>query len=259
MRYLFNEWQKIKDALAGRQIFLFLDYDGTIVPLASTPDRAIIPAGAKRLLQQLSKKPNLNLAIISGRALGDLKNMVGIRNITYSGNHGLEIVGPRIKYQNRAFIRYRPLMKKIYRRLSEALSGIKGVLIENKGLSLSVHYRLVDKHRISEVKALVYEALIEDVRKNKIRVRLGKMVFEITPPIKWDKGKIVLWLLTRAQAALGDKEVYPIYIGDDTTDEDAFRSLRNRGLTVAVGRGSGSHAKYYLCDTREVIEFLRKM
>lgn len=254
--HLLKYWDTINGRLSNVCLFLFLDYDGTLTPIVSAPDKAVMPKKTKRLLQELSRERDLKVAIISGRALRDVKKRVGVEDIIYSGNHGLEIEGPKIKYKNPSFVKYRPLMDKIEAHLTQALTGIRGVLIENKGLSLSVHYRLVDKERITEVKTLVRESMIMYAIKNRVRIRSGKMVFEITPPIKWDKGKITLWLLARQQAALGGRMVYPIYIGDDTTDEDAFRSLRNKGLTVAVGRHSASRAKYYLNDTREVISFL---
>ncbi len=256
MRDILKYWDSIKQHIKGKVIFLFLDFDGTLVPIADTPQQVVMPEENKRLLCDLSIKDNIKLAIISGRSLRDIKGMVGLKGLIYSGNHGLEIEGPQIKHENPAFLKYRPLFKKICKEIGGNLSGIKGVLIEDKGLTLSIHYRLVDKKDVTLVKTIVRESLIMYTIKNKIKIKTGKKVFEITPPVEWDKGKIVLWLLAREKFKGGSNKIIPLYIGDDTTDEDAFRVLKNRGISVVVGKKSSSSAEYYLNDHRSVLKLL---
>jgi trehalose-phosphatase len=83
------------------------------------------------------------------------------------------------------------------------------------------------------------------------------MVLEVRPPVDWDKGKVVMWLLARQQFASEGKQVLPVYIGDDLTDEDAFKAIKNKGITIFVGEPKVSHAQYYLKNVNEVAEFIK--
>lgn len=259
MKNLFRHWDKLKEELGNRYIMLFLDYDGTLTPIVSTPEKAFISQEVKELLSELSKSPKCKLAIISGRALKDIKNIIGLKGIIYSGNHGLEIKGPKIKFATPVSARYKAILKHLKNSLKKKLPFIKGAFVEDKGLSLSLHYRLVDKKNIPQVKTIFHEAIILYLVRNKIKIKTGKMVLEVRPPSEWDKGKVVLWLLTRQRFALKGSDVFPIYIGDDKTDEDAFKVLENKGVTVFVGMPKPSYAKYYLKDTSEVKEFLKRL
>lgn len=259
MKHLFFQLNRLKDSFKDRFIFLFLDYDGTLAPIVRNPNNSIMPQKAKMILRCLSKDPNMRIAIISGRALKDIRNKIGLEGIIYAGNHGLEIDGPKIKFNVPVSIRYKAALKKIKSALKKKLSRIKGAIVEDKGLTLSVHYRLVDVKDIWLVKTIFHEVLAHYIVSDRVKIRPGKKVLEIRPPLEWDKGKIVLWLLARLKFILGEKRCIPIYIGDDTTDEDAFKVLKNTGLTVFVGDSGRTHAKYYLRNTQEVTEFLEQI
>jgi trehalose-phosphatase len=259
MKNLFNYWDNLKKELNNKYIMLFLDYDGTLTPIVETPDKAIISKQTKELLEKLSKSSRCKVAIISGRALKDIKNRVGVKNIIYVGNHGSEIEGPKIKFESPISPRHKAILKQIKIELTKKLSSIRGVIIEDKGLSLSVHYRLVDRKRIPLVKTILHEAVNLYLGRNKIKVKSGKMVLEVRLPGEWDKGKVVLWLLARERFAVREKSFVPIYIGDDKTDEDAFKALRNKGWTIFVGNPKPSYAQYYLRNTREVTELLKRI
>lgn len=259
MKYLFSDWERIEKALKGKFIYLFLDHDGTLAPIAQTPDKAIMPKGTKDLLRQLSKTPNCKIAIISGRTLKDISKRIGLRNIVYVGNHGFEIKGPKIKFKSPISRKYRKILKELKAKLEKSLSPFKGVFVEDKGFCLAVHYRLADENNISAIASKFYVATFIDEFRNNIRVKSGKMVREIRPPILWDKGIAALWLLDQQSSAMKDKEmeVLPVYIGDDLTDEDAFQVLRNRGLTIFVGKLGETKAQFYLKDTDNVARFLK--
>lgn len=260
MKYLLKEWDRIKKALVNKEIALFLDYDGTLTPITQTPQQALLSSGIKALLERLLRSRHCRVAIISGRGLSDLKAMVGIKGLIYAGNHGLEIEGPDIRYKSQATPKVRLFIDEIRRGLQATLSGVKGLLLEDKGLTLSIHYRLADKKDLPLIKA-AFERLTQPyLNSKKIRVTRGKKVFEVRPAVEWDKGKVVLWLLARERFSRGDKSVVPVYIGDDVTDEDAFKALKNKGLSIFIGSPSAeSRAKYYLKDTAEVVEFLNKI
>ena len=257
MEYLFSHRNKLKDGLKDKFVLLFLDYDGTLTPIVETPDKAIISQNIKDLLNKLSTSPHCRVAIISGRALSDIKGLVGLKDIIYAGNHGLEIEGPKIKFESQLSPRLKSIIRHIYEDAVSKLSKIKGVLIEDKGLTISVHYRLVDKQDIQEFLSIFAEITDPYIVRDKIRINSGKKVYEIRPPVMWDKGKVVLWLLARQQFLSGKNKIFPVYIGDDVTDEDAFKVLKKKGLTIFVGEKAGSAAQYYLKTTEEVTEFLR--
>lgn len=259
MKYLFGEWKELKERIGGKPIFLFLDFDGTLAPIVETPDKAALPRETKELLIGLIKCPKLKMAFISGRKLTDLKKKVDLKGAIYSGNHGLEIEGPKIKFNSAMPRSYRKVIERIRDRIEEKTASIPGVFIEDKGLSLSLHYRLANKDQISLIKTIFHETAIVYLIKNQIKVKPGKMVLEVRAPVEWNKGKVVLWLLSRQKFALSKNNVFPIYIGDDITDEDAFRALGKNGLTIFVGEPKKSLAQYYLKSTSEVIEFLREI
>lgn len=259
MKNLFRDWDRIKKELSDKYIMLFLDYDGTLTPIVTTPGKAVISREVKELLNRLSKSPMCKLAIISGRALKDIKNIVGLKGIIYSGNHGLEIEGPKIKFKVSILPRHKATLEQIKNDLKKKLSSINGVFIEDKGLSLSLHYRLVNKEKIPQVKTIFHETITLYLARNKIKIKTGKMMLEVRPRLDWDKGKAVLWLLARQKFALREKGFVPIYIGDDKTDEDAFKVLKNKGLTIFVGKPDRSFAQYYLKDTGEIKGLLKRI
>ncbi len=257
MRYLFRHWDHLKEDLRNSRVILFLDYDGTLTPIADTPDRAVISREARDLLYELSKNRGCKLAVISGRSLKDIKSIVGLKNIIYSGNHGLEIDGPKLKFESVVPLGFKEIVRKIKLDLLRRLAHIKGVIMEDKGYTLSVHYRLVKEDSIRLVKTAFHEAIIYYLVSNKIKINTGKMMLEVRPPVEWDKGKSVMWLLARQVFVSGGDPVLPVYIGDDVTDEDAFSALRKKSLTIFVGRPKKSKAKYYLKGHRDVLKFLR--
>ena len=156
MKYLFSHWDKLKKKLVGKQIFLFLDYDGTLTPIVSTPEKAVIPRRAKKLLKLLSTNPKCKLAIVSGRSLRDVKQMVGVRGVIYAGNHGWETTGPGINFENPISPRAKALIREVKNKLKRKLPLVKGMLLEDKGFTLSLHYRLVNKKDLPLLKTIFY-------------------------------------------------------------------------------------------------------
>jgi alpha,alpha-trehalase len=178
---------------------------------------------------------------------------VGIDSLIYAGSHGFEITGPReFKESSSKGIAFLPALDQAQKVLEEAISQIKGVLVERKKFAIAVHYRLADPADVPEIEHAVdkVNSLHQDLRK-----AYGKKVFELQPNIDWHKGKALLYLLE----ALGlDKEnVLSLYIGDDVTDEDAFRALENKGIGIVVwDTPFPTAAKYSLKNTDEVRTFL---
>jgi len=253
MIYLFDEWRNIKKKLTGKNIFLFLDYDGTLASIADHPDKAVLSDKVRDILNKVVNNRRFKVAVISGRSLEDIKIRVGIKDIIYSGNHGLQIDGPLFKFENNIATAYKALLDKIKKELHDALSGYSAVFIEDKKLTLTIHYRLAGKEHIAGIIEVIDKTISVYRSTGAIEVRGGKMIVEIFPPGKWNKGSAVLWILSRPEFAKND--FYPVYFGDDITDEDAFEALRNRGLTVLVGARDRSQAQYYLADVEEMGKF----
>lgn len=256
MDYLFDNLDKIKRKLKDKNLFLFLDFDGTIAPIAKTPDKAKLSKETRKLLEALSGSPGRRLIFISGRSLSDIKKQVGIKGAIYSGNHGLEIEGPGIKFRFLLSPQYRSILKKIKIGLKQKIATLKGAFVEDKGLTLSLHYRLLNKRQVPCLEKIFEETVARYLAMDKIKVNTGKMVLEVRPPVAWDKGKVALWLLGRQKFISSKKSALPIYIGDDVTDEDAFKALMKKGLTLFVGKGKNSLAQYYLKGPDEVGHFL---
>lgn len=260
MRYFFEEWERLKKTLSDKFIFLFLDYDGTLTPLVDNPQDADLSLESRELLRRLKDNTRCKIAITSGRKLEDLKKRVGLEGVMYVGNHGLEIEAPKISFKSPLSLHYFEIIQRIKKDLASKIISVKGAFIEDKGLALTLHYRLVDKKDIPRLKDLFHQAMVTYLAKNKIRLKDAKMAFEIRPPVRWDKGKVALWLLARQHFMLQEKtNILPLYIGDDVTDEDAFKALKDKGITVRVDGDAGSSAKYFVKDTFEVFRLLEEI
>jgi trehalose-phosphatase len=254
MRYLLN--QPIHEVLGKYpRYFIFLDFDGTLSPIARTPDSAVLPGSTKKIITELSKCGRIKLAVISGRKLLDIKKIVGINNIIYAGNHGMEIQGKGIKRTIKVPKWFAAATKNIKAAIRSKTKNVKGVIIEDKGLTLAVHYRMAEGKMRQQIKKAFRLAAAPYVLNGGIIIRKGKMLYEARPNINWDKGKAAILLFKRSLM----KNTLPIYIGDDETDKDAFKALRKRGITVFVGRKARFGAKYYLRDTKDVKRFLSKL
>ncbi len=261
MKYLFERriWSSFVNKLAGKKLFIFLDFDGTLTAIAPTPDSCVLPEAARKLLKAMSRHPRIRLAFISGRQVGDLKRKVGIKNAIYSGNHGLELTGPGMKFTPPVAPGYRSILRRIKRDLQEKVAAIPGALLEDKGLTLSLHYRLAAGKDAQTIRRIFRETVRPFRTENKIKTKAGKMVLEVLPPIEWHKGAILEWILAKKNSAFAGEDITAMYIGDDVTDEDAFRAIKNKGPAIFVGRPRKSYAQFYVRDTGQVRELLRRI
>jgi trehalose 6-phosphate phosphatase len=239
----------LQEIIRGRRIFLFLDYDGTLVSIKKSPELAILRSSIRRLLERLSH--NVFVCIVSGRSLSDIQKLAAIKDIAYIGNHGLEISYRGRRWIHQAAKRIKPVLKKVLERIRRKTGDWPGLLVEDKGVTGSIHYR----HLAAPLPNKLREITAHEVRLRDRELKLteGKKVFEIRPNIEWDKGKgiqrLIRWLDIK-QPALR------IYIGDDQTDEDAFRALDRNDITILVGKRRDSHARSRLPDVAAVWKFL---
>ncbi|MFQ6129399.1 MAG: trehalose-phosphatase [Candidatus Hadarchaeaceae archaeon] len=254
MEYLFNRWEEVERALAPGALLL-LDYDGTLTPIVERPELAILSSDMKELLKGVSR--HYTLGIISGRSLADVRRIVGLGGIYYAGNHGFEISGPNVELVKPEAERVRPILVKLCEELRGKLGNIKGAIVEDKGSTVSVHYRLVAEEEFEHLKNIFEKAVGPHIDSGVVKVTQGKKVFEIRPNVEWDKGKAVLWI----SGVVDPKgKLMPIYLGDDRTDEDAFSALKEKGVTILVSEGPvESNAKYFVKNVDEVKIFFERL
>jgi alpha,alpha-trehalase len=257
VEYLFTQWKRLEGALKDKKVFLVLDYDGTLTPIRAKPELATLSDRTRAVLATLAGKPAVTVAVISGRPLHDIRKLIGLKRVIYAGNHGLELAGPGMKYTNRAALSSQRLLDRIYAVLQKECRMLKGVRVEHKGLTLSIHFRLASVRDRRQLNAALDRALNPLVAIKKVRLTHGKKVYEIRPAVDWDKGAIVRWLLKRCRISRSRSAV--VCVGDDTTDEDMFAVLGRSGITIAVGSSRSSRARYYVKNTREVVTLLHRV
>jgi trehalose-phosphatase len=263
LEHLFSLWPEIAEqVLKARHILFLCDYDGTLTPIVGQPELAVMTEDVRRLLISLAHQPRFSVGIISGRALTDLKEKVNIDGLIYAGNHGFEIEGPGLNFINPLADEVKPFFRIIRQVLNMSLSSIKGVLVEDKGITLSVHYRQADEEKARDIKTIVEKTITGPVGLGMVKLTTGKKVIEVRPSVNWDKGKAIRLLMKRYGKGGRNSGLLPVYLGDDRTDEDGFRMIEKygRGITIHIGEGEAeSSARYYLTSPFEVHKFLDKL
>lgn len=263
MLHLLDNWGAVSPRIRkASHIFLFSDYDGTLTPIVERPEDAVLADETRKLLGGLAKQRRYTVGIISGRSLMDLMARVGLSDIvTYAGNHGMEIHGKGLDFVEPVAEEMQSLFRVLHHVLSITLRGVTGVLVENKGLTLSVHYRRVREKEVPQVKSIVDRVAGPLNSAGRIRITSGKKVLELRPPVSWNKGKAVELLLRKHGDGLTGRNTLAVFLGDDLTDEDGFKMINARdGLSVYVGDGNQpSSANYYLASPQEVCLFLKRL
>ena len=252
MKYLWDAQQEILQYLKSKKkIILLLDYDGTIVPINSNPKYVSLPQRTKQLLDTLQNNPSVDLGIVSGRTLDDIKGQISIPNIMYCGSHGFEWEIDGIRRSKE--IGESLSIVEIKDKLSPILQQFDGAFIEDKRFMLTIHYRMVSIHKQSKFRTIVHNIVHPYLDSRAITLTTGKKTIEVKPAINWDKGAFIDYLLL-TNYDLTEESRGVIYIGDDVTDEDVFDHQR-QVITIKVGTKI-SHAKYHLKNTNDTIRFL---
>jgi trehalose-phosphatase len=230
------------DRLAGHPLVLMLDIDGTLAPIASRPALARVPDETRGLIASLATRPGVIVVLVSGRAAHDARRLVGVANLWTIGNHGAEVMNPEGEVAvDPQVAPYGEAMARVATALTASLQPLRGVLVENKTWTLSVHHRLADDGILPRLYATV-ESL---VTRNGLRLTDGNKVIEIRPPVAVDKGTAVYRLAGELGALQPGASLF--FAGDDITDEDAFRVLRARcpaAVTLQVGDRRATSAEF---------------
>lgn len=243
--------QALKKAGSKRRGWIIgLDFDGTLSPIVRRPQSARLPAAMRKTLLRLARAPRVKLAFISGRALGDIAARVALPGAYYSGNHGLEIRGPKISWRHPQARACAPAIRRLSRELSREARHFRGALIENKGVSLTVHYRGMPQKKTNALRTLLARSL--EPLTGSLRLAHGKKTWEVRPRTDWNKGHALLKI---ARAA--GKSASIIFAGDDRTDEEGFRALGSRAISIKVGGLSKkTAARFRLNRQKDVLGLL---
>lgn len=238
-RHALSNTKEIRERLAGKDLLLCLDFDGTLAPIVESPETAAMPDTIRALIEILRER--YPIAVISGRSLGDLRRRVNVTGLIYGGNHGAEMDGVAPSEAGRR------LLADFLEAAHGAFATFPGVQIEDKEVTASIHFRKVNPAVLDRFSSLFRE--IAGVYKERLLISEGRKVFEIRPPSAFTKGDAVIRLMQGVGAGR-----IPVYMGDDSSDEDGFRAVRGTGIAVSVG--GSPEAEYYLRNQEEVSEFL---
>lgn len=263
-------WQNICSSMHGKRPVVFLDYDGTLSPIVKEPDNAHMKDGMRSVLRRVSAA--YTTAIITGRSREKVYQFVQLDDVYYAGSHGFDISGPDGDGSITCQVgdQFRPLLEDVRQQLEDQLSAIPGTKVEDNKFALSVHYRNVPDQYVELVFEIV-SALVE--RQPDLALKHGKKVLELRPKVDWNKGSAVLWIMRQLGLDTAE-DIFPFYLGDDITDEDAFVALHAFGPSSpqlgGVGRSAGilvredndlerqpeTHASFKLRNPDEVQQFL---
>jgi trehalose 6-phosphate phosphatase len=253
--------RRLARRMAGRRPAVFLDYDGVLTPIVDRPEDAVMSDNMRDTVRALAAR--CPVCVVSGRDRAVVQQLMGIDDLVVAGSHGFDIWSPQ-----KGTIAHVPasgfedLIAKVTERLRAEVGSIRGVTVEPKRSSVAVHYRLAPPEYRERVATVVQAMLAE--HPERLKVTPGKMVYELEPKIDWNKGRAVLYLI--GVLGLDSNDIVALYLGDDITDEDAFRALRGRGVGIIVGRPDDPEvadrttaAEFVLASTEEVERFLARL
>ena len=224
----------------GRHQLLLFDFDGTLAPFNRDPAAVYLAHDVAQLLGSLASQPGTTVGVISGRRLADLQNRISIPGDAYlAGFHGLEIHAPDETFMHPGAASATSAMQAIAAAMRPHLAELPGVFIEDKLLSIAMHYReAVPAVRVVAISRFM-DAARADIDSGRLRLLPGSCVIELLPGAAWHKGSALQWIRERVERTYGP--TFTVYVGDDVTDEDAFRAVGPEGLTVSASeRATGA-------------------
>jgi trehalose 6-phosphate phosphatase len=247
------------DAVAARvraapHLLLVCDFDGALAPVYDNPAAATLSADVRRPLAGLAAGGRVTVVVGSGRSAADVRARADVPGLIVAGNHGLELAGPGWEHVDPAVAETTAGVGQLAGKLTRALAGTAGVVVEDKGLSVTVHYRHAALEQHEAVRSAVHGVLSNC--SHPFVLTCGRMCFDLRPRVYWNKGEAVKWLASH----VGQPDALVVFVGGDPTDEDAFTALPD-GVTVRVGCGPETAAKYHVDGpdgVRKFLEWLRR-
>lgn len=239
----------------NRGLLLFLDYDGTLVEIAPRPELARPTPELLRLLARLVARPDYAVVVVSGRQLQDLQELLPIPGLNYIGSHGGEGLIDGNPWNFKAPPGTPEELGEMKKQLLAYLSKLSGWWLEIKPLGLALHYRQASSEEAARIIKTLEPWLAQVIQQGRYQILGGKKVVEILPQ-GVSKGAAI----TKILSFPGYAEFFPLYLGDDVTDESAFRVLKDKGLGIKVGRSeSPTPAAYSLSHPAAVQRFLARL
>jgi trehalose-phosphatase len=225
-----------------RHLLLLTDFDGTLCEFDSDPQAVHLNDTRRELLAGLAARPCCTVGIVSGRRLADVRARTGdIGDVYIAGFHGLEIEGMGDSFVHGDAAAAVAAMQEVAVRMAPAIRRLPGVFIEDKGLSIALHFREAEPAHRVVAQSVFVDAARSGLDAGRLRLLPGSCVVELLPRTSWNKGAAVRWVLERVEARAGD--TFPVYLGDDVTDADALAAVHSKGIGVAVSeRVSGDYA-----------------
>lgn len=214
----------------GGKLWLFLDYDGTLVPYAPRPEQARPDPALLELLAELAHAPEIRTVMLSGRPLDFLDETIAVPGVTLAGLYGVEVRMPDQRVVRRADAQaVRRVIDQVKKNWSELVQGRPGFIIEDKGMAVALHGHLADANLAAEITPRA-QALALEAAAGEFRILGGEFFVEVAPSSA-HKGKTVDWLLSSS-----DWQALPVYFGDDDKDEEAFAAILDHGgIPIIVG------------------------
>jgi alpha,alpha-trehalase len=243
----------IQAGAAGRHLLLLCDFDGTLCEFNADPAAVWLAPARRAVLDGIASDDRATVAIVSGRRLDDvrLRTMLTI-DAFYAGLHGLEIEGPDERYQHPALARTSALLRSLADPIAADLASLPGAFLEDKGHALVAHFRAASAENGARAEDVLLRHARPHLDSGALRTMAGVSMLELMPNIDWNKGSAVNWIRERVVRQHGD--AWPIYIGDDLTDEDGFHAVRGHGMSVASSsRAAGAD---FAVDGPEEVEAL---
>ena len=221
-------------AISMNRLILFLDFDGTLTPIVPHPRQAKLSRSVRETLRKLARR--VPVVIISGRAPIDLRRRVRLREVCYVGHHGLSCLEAGGEVTWLTTPPHRTLVRRWLKAIQTAAEGIEGAIVEDKGMTVALHDRLVNPKQRSRLRRRASRVLAPWIAQGSVSLLRGRRVLEARSPRAGNKGTAVSMLLRRPWA----RYRVPVYFGDDRTDFDAFSVVHGRGLAIRIGGRRGA-------------------
>jgi len=246
MPHLLNVWTSVSRKLAGAaRVLLLFDYDGTLTPIVARPEAATLSDETRQSLSTLAGMDRFIVGVVSGRGLGDLEAMVSVPGLIYAGNHGLEMRGGGMDFVHPEALGIEASLVEVARLLEHELATVPGVVVDNKRLTLTVHFRNAPDSYGPQVDATVGAVTAPYVQAGQLKITRGKKVVEVRPNLDWGKGKAI----EKIREFCGDSPL-PVFFGDDQTDEEGFAAAQDAGgIAVFVGADRDSTVALHRLDS----------
>jgi trehalose-phosphatase len=225
--------REIRARSDGRHLLVLCDFDGTLAEFDPDPHAVWLPTSLRGALTAIAARRDATVGLVSGRRLDDIRARSDLgQDAYYAGFHGLEIQGDGATFVHPDVHGVRDLIQSVAVAMAIDLQPLGGVFLENKGLSIVVHFRAATTDVQLQAQGIFERHARPHVQSGLVRTMLGACARELMPNIRWNKGTAVAWICDRVERRHGP--AWPVYIGDDITDEDALKFVRGRGVGVAA-------------------------